>query len=156
MSIDNSQIIQRNHNRQATSYSDNANVSGPGRATLGVMGNQEKTPKSNKKILIASSDPSLNSSVPQTFRVSFGKTQSLTTTDKPRFEAGPNDSICITEVPRKKHISPQRNFNIISNEPKPTPITPQSTNKSGNPTFQKPMNEVSPKQQFTTTSQPDA
>ena len=92
------------------------------------MGNQERHSKPAGRILNVSEEAnrfSVTSPNHKSFRVSFGKTVSLAgiaEKEKPRFEIVPNDTICIVEVPRKKHISPQRRFDIITNEPKTTNI----------------------------------
>ena len=94
-----------------------------GRATLGVMGNPDGSRGSNGSLNNSQdiSSPTQKPSSQKSFRVSFGKTISLSqfsNRDKPRFDIVPNEMICIQEATHKKHLSPERQFNIITNQPK--------------------------------------
>ena len=85
------------------------------------MGNAEGAKDSERALNDSQySSPSMKTSSQKSFRVSFGKTIGLSQfgKEKPRFDIVPNEMICITEATQKRHMSPTRNFDIISNEPK--------------------------------------
>lgn len=122
------------HEKNQASFGTEQSYPRGGRATVGMMGNGPSVIIPQKANTLSMSreatSPSVVSPGQKSFRVSFGKTLSMSNfgskekekeKEKPRFDIVPNQRICIVEAPSKKrigstHSTQPRNFNIISHE----------------------------------------